>query len=292
MKTICVTGLDGFIAGYCVEELQRRGYKVIGNCRHSTNNPILRDVTVYNVDMLDREGIFAMLQHCDGVIHLAGLLGTSENINQAEIMEKVNVNGALNVLNACQNFDIPCVLIGVGNHDQDNTYSISKTTAERYGLMYGKYLNTRVNVVRALNAFGPRQKWGKIKKIIPTFINKAIRNEDITIFGGKDGCSDMDMIYVGDVAKVLINVLEDTANNKYVAQVKEAGTGIALPVWDIAEEIIALTKSKSKLISVPMRLGEEKSVVISTNPYMDHLRNFHEALEETVNYYVQNTDQL
>ncbi len=290
MKTLAVTGLDGFIAGYVVEEAQKRGYKVIGNKRSNEENPLLKDVTIYNIDMRDKAGIFSMIQHCDGVIHLAGLLGTSENLNQAELMEEVNVGGALNVLNACKNFYTPCVMIGVGNWTQLNTYSISKTTAERYGLMYAKYLNCRVNIVRALNAFGPRQKFGKINKIIPTFINKAITDQDITVYGGEKDCSDMDMVYAGDVAKVLLDVLEMTDRNEANAEVYEAGSGIAYPVYEIAKKIIDLTNSSSSIVEVPMRGGEDKSVIVAKNPYPIEYRDFDEVLKETVDYYVQSSN--
>lgn len=290
LKTIAITGLDGFIAGYVVEEAQKRGYKVIGNKRSNEVNPLLKDVTIYNVDMRDKAGIFSMIQHCDGVIHLAGLLGTSENLNQAELMEEVNVGGALNVLNACKNFYTPCVLIAVGNSMMENTYSISKTTAERYGLMYAKYLNSRVNIVRALNAFGKFQKFGKINKIIPTFINKAITGQDITVYGGEKDCSDMDMVYAGDVAKVLLDVLEITDRNKSNAEVYEAGSGIAYPVYEIAKKIIDLTNSSSRIVEVPMRGGEDKSVIVAKNPYPIEYRDFDEVLKETVDYYVQSSN--
>ena len=287
IKTLAITGLDGFLAGYCVEEAQKRGYKVVGNKRSNEYNPILKDVTVYNIDMRDKAGIFSMIQHCDGVIHLAGLLGTSENLNQAELMEEVNVGGALNVLNACKNFYTPCVMIAVGNRGQFNTYSISKSAAEDYGIMYAKYLNSRVNIVRALNAMGPKQKWGKINKIIPTFINKALTGQDITIYGGEKDCSDMDMVYAGDVAKVLLDVLEITDKNECNAKVFEAGTGIAYPVYEIAKKIIDLTNSSSQIVSVPMRGGEDKSVIVAKDPFPIQYRDFDEVLKETVDYYVQ-----
>ena len=53
---------------------------------------------------------------------------------------------------------IPAVYIAVGNHWMNNSYSITKTTAERFALMYNKEHGTKIAVVRGLNAYGPRQK--------------------------------------------------------------------------------------------------------------------------------------
>ena len=285
-KTILVTGGHGFIAGYVIEELKSRGYKTSTIVKHSQKNPILDQTNIYYSDIRDDTGVYSAIQHSDGVIHLAGLLGTSENIRQAKIMNDVNINGALNVLNACDNFKIPCVIIGVGNAGQKNTYSISKTTAEEYAFMYSQNFSTPVSVVRALNAFGPRQSWGKINKIIPTFINKAIRNEDIEVYGGKNNCSIMDMVYVADVAKVLVHVLEMVNVGKSRGELYEAGTGIGYPVHNIAETIIELTGSKSKIIEVPMRFGElERSVVVANNPYPIEYTPLKEALIETIEFY-------
>jgi nucleoside-diphosphate-sugar epimerase len=178
------------------------------------------------------------------------------------------------------------VFIGVGNHFEYNTYSISKTTAERYAIMYARNFGTRVNIVRALNAVGPRQKWGKINKILPTFINKALRNEDIAVYGGRDKCSIMDMVYAGDVAKVLVDVLERTDRGEIRGEVFEAGTGIGYPVYEIAERVIKACNSNSKIVETPMRFGEsERSSVVANKPYPIKYKTFDEVLGDTIEYY-------
>lgn len=288
MKKILVTGSEGFIASYVIQELHRQGYQAIGLQRHAGISDAPLDAQpdiIYYADIRDDAGVYGAIEHADGVIHLAGLLGTSENIRQAKIMNDVNINGALNVLNAVDNFKIPSVIIAVGNHFENNTYSISKTTAERYALMYAHNFGTKVNVVRALNAIGPRQKWGKINKILPTFINKALRGEDIPVYGGKDQCGIMDLVYVGDVAKVLIGALHMAVAEKS-GYLFEAGTGVGYPVYEIAEKVIAAANSSSKITEVPMRAGESnRSIVVAQKPYPIEYRGIDEVLAETVAYY-------
>ena len=294
-KRILVTGGYGFIAGYVIELLKEKGYQPVVLIRHIEESELLEDTIPYIGDIRDKALVYGAIEHCDGVIHLAGLLGTSENIRQAEIMNETNIGGALNVLNAIDNFNIPGVIIGVGNHFENNTYSISKTTAERYALMYAQNFGTKVSVVRALNAIGPRQKWGKIKKIIPTFINAALRDEDINVYGGEKGCGIMDMVYAGDVARVLVDVLEGLAgwsgNDNHIAQdpgkIFEAGTGEGWPVWEIAKLIVELVPgTKSKLKPLPMRAGEStRSRVVAGNPYPIRYQPLKSVLKETVQYY-------
>lgn len=288
---VLVTGSEGFIASYTIQEIHRRGYQAIGLQRHIGNTQevpkdAIPDVTYYS-DIRDDAGVYGAIEHADGVIHLAGLLGTSENIRQAKIMNDVNINGALNVLNAVDNFKIPCVMIAVGNWFENNTYSISKNSAERYALMYAKNFGTKVNVVRALNAVGPRQKWGKINKILPTFINKALRNIPIELYGGKENCSIMDLVYAGDVGRVLMDVLELTNDTSdYKGKVLEAGTGKGYPVWEIAEKVIKLCNSSSNILEVPMRAGEsERSIVVAEHPFPIEYRQIDQVISETVEYY-------
>lgn len=290
MKNVLVTGGRGFIASYCIEELQRQGIEVVTNVRAEdkvTEDLYAKGVTVYTMDTRDKAGMYGIIQKVDGVIHLAGLLGTAENMRQAELMNEVNIGGALNVLNACDQFNIPLSMIGVGNHLENNPYSISKSTAERYGLMYAKYFGTKVNVTRTWDAVGPRQKWGKINKILPTFINKALKNEDISVYGGKDHCSTIDLIYAGDIAKILIASLVEASNGNK-GNVFEAGSAIPMRVYDIAQLVVKACHSQSKIVEVPMRQGEsEGAYIVAAHPYdkIGEFRKLEDYLPETIEFY-------
>jgi len=286
MKKVLVTGGYSFIASYVIEELKKQGYQVVTTARHTEPNDTLKDCIVYYGDMRDEAFIYSVVQKVDGVIHLAGLLGTSENMRFGKIMNEVNIGGALNVLDVVDKFQIPASFISVGNHFENNPYSISKSTAERYALCYAKNFGTKVNVTRTYDAIGPRQKWGKVNKILPTFINKALKNEDISVYGGRDKCSVIDMVYVGDVAKVLIEVLKNS-ESEIRGEVYECGSGIGYKVYDIAKIVINTCHSSSKIIEVPMRQGEsEKAYVVATNKYpLPEYRSFESVLPETIKYY-------
>lgn len=289
MKTVLITGGNGFIAGHTIEAALKRGYKVITNVRGdsypaasaSSTYLLHTDVTLYHTDSRDKVAMRSLIEQVDGVINLAGILGTKHVDNARDFYEN-NVFSALNVFDACSEFGVPVVQIAVGNHFETNNYSNSKTAAERDLLMYTRFKGLKGNIVRGLNVIGPRQKVRNTGKIAPTFITKALTGEPLQVYGGKDNCGIMDCLYVKDIANILLDVLEkDTYGNIY-----EAGTGVGIPVWEIAEAVVRLTGSKSEIQEVPMRAGESnRSVVVAKDPYPYNYTPFEEVLKETIKYY-------
>ena len=292
MKKVAVTASNGYIPSYVIAELHDRGYTVVGLQRSMKTVPgITKKETpdeIYLGDVRDKALIHKLVEQVDGVIHLAAILGTKHTANVWHWYEN-NVLGTLNVLDACEEFDTPIVYISVGNFFEHNNYSNSKMAAEREVMKYAKYRGVRGGVVRALNAVGPRQKVKNTGKIMSTFITRALAGEDLMVYGGKEDCSLMDMIYAGDVAKVLVNHLEDIAFGAVPPATKvEAGVGLegSYKVWDIAEMVVKAAKSKSKIIEVPMRDGETPgSAVVAENPYPIEYRGLDDVIKETVKFY-------
>jgi len=147
-----------------------------------------------------------------------------------------------------------------------------------------------------MNAYGPRQvpatPYGsaKVRKITPSFVCRALNNDNIEIYG--DGTQISDMIYVVDVAKALINAMEFAIRGELVPTV-EIGPKINNTVNEVAELIIDLSDSKSKIVHLPMRPGEIPNAVVSadcdTLRYIDmhsnHLIDIEEGMINTINYY-------
>ena len=295
MQKLLITGGAGFIASHTIEAALERGYEVVTNIRDLNADltyipehlvPLVR---AYPIDIRDEAGVYSLVEKVDGVIHLAGLLGT-KNVNQSKLYYDVNVFGAINLLEACTNLNVPMVGIAVGNYQEYNNYSNSKVAAEREMVKYAKYRGTKVNVVRGLNAFGERQKVIGTGKIVPTFITQALKGEPLNVYGGKRNSGIMDMVDVKDLAAILINVLEETDENAVgYGHVYEAGTGVGLSVWEIAEIIVSKTGSTSEIVEAPMRKGESlHSVVVARNPYPFNYVAFNESIDEVIAWYVWN----
>lgn len=272
MRTVLVTGGGGFIGSYVVEELLRRQYKVV--VFDTRWRQPIDGAEVVLGDIRDATSVTEAIAHVDGVIHLAGVLGTQETITNPRPAVETNVMGGLNVLEACAQYELPLVNIAVGNFWMNNTYSITKNTVERFVEMFNRFRGTRFAVVRALNAYGPRQSAAapfgpsKVRKVMPSFICRALSGQPIEVYG--DGEQVMDMIFVADVARILTDALEKVAESGAITSTLEAGTGRRTTILDVAQTVAAevekLTHQRVDINHLPMRPGEDERSVVLGDP--------------------------
>lgn len=294
MKNILVFGGGGFIGGHVVDRAKERGLNPIIFDRKQTRT----DVDFFLGDIKDFGAVNEAVKKSDYAINLSGILGTQETIRKPIPSVKTNTIGALNFAEAMVPDDfhsIQGVQIGVGNYWMNNSYSISKNAAVRFCQMYNKENGTKIAIVRAVNAYGPRQSVKPVRKITPTFIMRALRGEDIEIYG--DGEQIMDMVYVTDLADILINAaIMD--HDRYDEHVFEAGPGLNITVNQIASSIVRLTNSSSKIIHVPMRPGETKGAVVKADPKtLRPIKGYdftplEAGLKRTVDWYTEHQEDL
>lgn len=271
---VMVTGGQGFIGRYTVEELIKNGHSVIVLDRHQHIDFGSDRVEAMLGDIRDATAVTEAMAHSEGWIHLGGVLGTAETIFNPRPAAETNILGGLNVLEAASQYKLPGVNIAVGNYWMNNTYSITKNTVERFSEMFYRERGLQVTNLRALNAFGPRQSvafpYGdsKVRKIMPAFVCRALSGTDIEVYG--NGEQVMDMIYVADVAKALVKALEHTAANGRVDHVIQAGSGRPTTVNDIANAVINEVKIQTGvevgLKHLPMRPGEPDNSVVLGDP--------------------------
>lgn len=295
---VLVTGSSGFIGGYVLEELISRGHTPIAFDRHDKGwRP--EGAELFLGDITDEVAITEAVAHSDAFIHLAGVLGTQETIKNPNPAAFTNIQGGLNLFKASAQYKVPGVNIAVGNYWMNNTYSITKSTMERFAHMFNTESGTNITIVRALNAYGPRQvaapPYGpsKVKKIMPAFINRALDGEPIEVYG--DGSQVMDMIYVGDVAQVLVSAMEhhiETGKPNGPDSVYEAGSGNDTTVYQIAQAVNeACGQNRDNITNLPMRPGEpEKSIVLGDPGTLEGLdlrpfKPLDEGIKETVEYF-------
>jgi UDP-glucose 4-epimerase len=135
--------------------------------------------------------------------------------------------------------------------------------------MFNKYRNTKVNIVRAVNAYGPRQLAvapfgpGKVRKITPSFVCRALTHMDVEVYG--DGSQVSDMVYVADVAKALVNAMAKAHMGEVFDVPVEVGPEVNSTVQEVAELIIAISGSQSKIVNLPMRPGEIPGAVVKAD---------------------------
>src|SRR6476661_6556542 len=193
MKKIGVTGGVGFIGSHVVDELLDRGYQPV-IFDHHTHEPDKR-VDYFLGDVRDPTAMTELTAHVDGIIHLAAVLGTQETVYNPKPAAESNLLGGLNFLEAITQYNIPGVYIAVGNWWFNNPYSISKNMIERFCHMYNTDRGARVNIVRAVNAYGPRQlaaapfAHGKVRKITPSLVCRALSGMPMELYGGGEQVS-------------------------------------------------------------------------------------------------------
>lgn len=314
---IGITGGAGFIGGHVVEVALERGHEVVvfdsrGRCSlYDRATP--GKVELRLGDVRDATAVTELAAHVDGIIHLAACLGTQETIRNPRPAAETNIVGGLNFLEACTQYDIPGVYIGVGNHWMDNTYSITKTTVERFVRMFNtdrrpkddETLQNRFNIVRLVNAYGPRQSVAppfgpaKVRKITPSFVCRALTGKPIEVYG--DGSQVSDMVHVRDGAEALVRSLEQAADSIIFDRPVEVGSASPVQVGAVAQLVSDIARTyygieQAPVSYLPMRPGEtvgtpvvaDTSTLEFVNMDAESLVPLYNGLVETVAWYHDN----
>ncbi len=135
---VLVTGGTGFLGSHLAERLIGLGYEVTTFDNHFTGDNIIEGANMVTGDIVDPLPIDALVSNSDFVFHLAGILGTSETLDIIQRANSVNINGTVNVLQACTKYNVPVVFASKPNPPGFlNPYTITKMAAEAYCLMYG-----------------------------------------------------------------------------------------------------------------------------------------------------------
>ncbi len=297
-----VTGGNGFIGRYVCEELIARGHEPLVFDHHG--KVAGHDHEVMLGDIRDATAMVELAAHCDGIIHLAAVLGTQETILNPRPAAETNLVGGLNFLEAIAQYDLPGVNIAVGNHWMNNSYSISKSAVERFAHMFNADRGTRVNNVRVVNAYGPRQLAavpfgaGKVRKITPAVICRALAGWPVELYGG--GRQISDMVWVGDVARALVSALEVAARGEVLDRVVEVGPVESTTIRAVAELIIELCVERGyapvPIEDLPMRPGEQPGAVVTADPETLHtvgidpasLMSLRDGMARTVDWFIEN----
>jgi UDP-glucose 4-epimerase len=266
MRKVGVTGGGGFIGRYVCEELLSKGYvPVIFDHHAKDSDEYPEGVEVFLGDVRDEVAMTEFAAHVDGMIHLAAVLGTQETIKNPRPAAQSNLLGGLNFLEACVQYDLPGVYIAVGNWWMNNPYSITKNMIERFVHMYNADRGAKVNIVRAVNAYGPRQlaaspfAHGKVRKIMPALICRALSGMPMELYGG--GTQVSDCVWVGDVATALVLALEAASKGSVFNVPVEIGPQEHTTIREVADLINdVLWKEDNEEVeieSLPMRPGEK-----------------------------------
>ena len=284
---ICVvTGGAGFIGSHVAAELISRHFDVIvfdiaRQCEQ------LKGITLVQEDIRNFPRLRATIEAADFVFHLCGILGTRELFDTPREAIDINMNGALNVLLAAKDArKRKRIFFPTKPNEWNNIYSVTSQAVEKLGHAYREYMGLDVRVLRLSNVYGPRQKLFPVRKVIPFFVFQALENRPIEIFG--DGTQTLELLYVSDVAKSIVNFVMKAAP---VSETFELRAKAVITAEALARKIIAMTDSTSELIRLPPPIGVNPEI------QFHHARDVQEivgnwnstevdtGIRETINWY-------
>lgn len=267
---ILITGGSGFIGSHIVEHYQDKAeeIRVLDNLRTGYRHNLdgLRH-TFIEGSITDRGLVRKAVEGVDYVFHLAALVSVPESMAKPGECVDINVHGLLNVLEEAAAAGVRKLVFAssaavYGDNptvpklepmlpEPKSPYAITKLDGEYYLGMFQREGRLETAALRFFNVFGPRQDpKGAYAAAVPIFIEKAVRNENITIFG--DGGQTRDFIYVKDIVGALAFAVETPG----VSGVFNAGYGGQVTIGDLARGLVVAAGSSSKVLYAPERAGD------------------------------------
>lgn len=267
---ILITGGAGFIGSHIVEHYQEIAgeIRVLDNLRtgYRQNLDGLKHTFIQG-SVTDRDLVREAVQGVDYIFHLAAMVSVPESIAKTGECVDINVHGLLNVLEEASAAGVRKLVFAssaavYGNNptvpkletmlpEPKSPYAITKLDGEHYLGMFQCEGRLETAALRFFNVFGPRQDPnGAYAAAVPIFIEKAQRNENITVYG--DGNQTRDFIYVKDIVGALSFAVETAG----VTGVFNAGYGGQMTINDLAKGLIQAAGSTSKVLHAPERSGD------------------------------------
>lgn len=266
-KKVIVTGGCGFIGSHLVERLLKDSHQVtvIDNLAtgkkhnltsvldHPKLKIICKDITNYNT-------IVPHFKDQDWVFHFSALADIVPSIDNPRKYYESNVEGTLNVLEACREMNVKRILYAASSScygipekyptsekspiQPQYPYALTKFLGEQLLLHWGKVYALSVVSLRLFNVYGPRARsTGQYGAVFGVFLAQKLANKPLTIVG--DGTQTRDFTYVSDVVNAFIQAAQSGVEGVF-----NVGSGGSYSVNELADML------GGKRVFIPKRPGE------------------------------------
>jgi UDP-glucuronate decarboxylase len=265
---ILVTGGLGFLGSHLSRRLISLGHEIIAVDNFFTGNKQnVEDLLAGSKFELIRHDVtFPLFLEVDAIFNLACPASPMHYQKHPVQTVKTNVLGAINMLGLAKRLDIPILQAStsevygdpdvspqlesyLGNVNPIGVracYDEGKRVAETLFFDYMRQYDVSIKVARIFNTYGPGMQLND-GRVVSNFVVQAIRNDEITIYG--DGSQTRSFCYVSDLVEGLVKLM---FSNKEVIGPINLGNPSEITINELAERIISLTGSSSRLIRLPL----------------------------------------
>lgn len=310
---ILVTGGAGFIGSCFVRHILKK-HKVInldaltycGNLENLKDVETNPDYEFVHGNICDKKLVRELVREVDCVVNFAAESHVDNSIKHPEIFIETNVQGTLNLLQACREIGIERFLqvstdevygtLGQTGYFYETTplapnspYSASKASADMLVRAYHETYNMPVLNTRCSNNYGPYQY---PEKLIPFFISQLLKGEKVPVYG--DGLNVRDWLYVYDHCEAIDVVL----HKGKIGEVYNIGGHNEKTNMEITRLILdAMGKDESSIKFVEDRLGHDRRYAISNDKITSELGwkpslTFEEGIKLTIDWYLKNQNWM
>lgn len=268
MKRILVTGGSGFLGSHLCERLLNEGNEVlcVDNLFTGRKNNIFHLLDNKNFEFMRHDITFPMYVEVDEIYNLACPASPVHYQFDPVQTTKTSVIGAINMLGLAKRLKIKILQASTSEvygdpeiHPQPESYKGSVSTtgiracydegkrcAETLFFDYHRQHKVKIKVMRIFNTYGPRMHPND-GRVVSNFIVQALKGEDITIFG--DGQQTRSFCYVDDNIEGMYRLMN--SREGFTGPVNIGNPG-EFTMLELAENVIRLTDSKSKLKFLPL----------------------------------------
>lgn len=265
---ILVTGGAGFIGSHLCEHLLGKGHEVIcvDNFFTGQKKNIHHLIDDKNFELIRHDITWPLYVEVDRIYNLASPAAPIHYQKDPVQTTKTNVLGSINMLGLAKRLKIKILQASTSEiygdpeeHPQKEMYwgnvnclgpracyDEAKRCAETLFMDYYRQNNVNIRIARIFNTYGPRVALND-GRVVSNFIIQALGNKDITIFG--DGNQTRSFCYVDDMVSGLYGLMENSEN--FIGPLN-LGNPMEISIKELAEKIINITGSKSKIISKPL----------------------------------------
>ena len=270
---ILVTGGAGFIGSHLTDRLVADGHQITildnlatGRKENLSKHLGGKSVTFIEGSILDMPLLEGLIKDTEYVFHLAAAVGVFNIVNHPIDSLMTNIRGTENVLESAHKHSKPVFVTSssevYGKNISDSlkesddrilgapitlrwSYSEAKAIDESLAYAYWVEKKLETRIVRFFNTVGPRQL-GAYGMVVPRFVQFALNNEPITIYGNGEQTRCFGHVLDAVDAVVRIAFADNT-----IGKVINIGNDYEISINDLAKKVIEQTKSKSEIIYVP-----------------------------------------